>query len=288
MWCYVNGSFVSTEEAKLSVQDLGIARGYGVFDYLRTYSGRPFHLKEHLLRLKYSADSIGLSLPNSLNEISEIIDLLLAKCQLQEAALKITATGGMSTDPIFCDQKPSLIISASPLNLLPDSYYANGINVITTSLSRSLPMSKTTYYAPAIMALKKGRQQNAQEALYLNSKNEILEATTSNFFAFKKGVLHTCSSDEILIGITSEIVLQLAKEIFPVKKEAVHLYDLPLIEEAFITASNKEILPVVSIDGEKIGAGKVGPKTKHVQELFRNYTRQLQWPELQIPRYQDL
>jgi len=285
MWYYVNGAFVSKDEAKLSVQDLGLIRGYGVFDFLRTYGGRPFHIKEHLQRLKFSAGHIGLVLPNSLEEIATIVDTLLKKNQPSDAAIKIIATGGISPDQFSFDQKPSLIVSVYPLTPLHESYYTRGINVVTTSLSRSFPMSKTTQYAPAIVAMQQGRRQNAQEAIYINAKQELLEATTSNFFAFKNGTLYTCASDEILVGITSAVVLQLAKEHFPIQKQAISLTDLPFLEEAFVTASNKEILPVTAINGNPIGQGIIGDKTKLLQKLFQDYTRQSLWPDLKIPRY---
>src|SRR5580698_7132972 len=89
---YVNGQYVKEEEAKISILDLAILRGFGVFDYLRTYGGRPFHLWDHLLRLKFSAEHVGLTLPHSLLEIQEIVHNVQKLNNLSEASIKILVT----------------------------------------------------------------------------------------------------------------------------------------------------------------------------------------------------
>jgi len=275
---YVNGHYVKEADAKISILDLAVLRGFGVFDYLRTYGGRPFHLWDHLLRLQYSAQHVGLSLPKTLSEIQEIIENLKKQ---DEVSIKIILTGGVSPDHFTLHQS-NLIVFAYPPTPYPDSYYTEGIKVTTTRLSRPLPSSKTTQYAPAIVAMQQGK---AQEALYLNSQDEILEATTSNFFAFKDDTLYTCTSEEVLIGITLEVILRLCASHFPIERRALSTQDIPHMQEAFITASNKEVMPVVQIDGKKVGNGKVGPRTKKIMELFHAYTQSAHWPLLNIPRY---
>ncbi len=282
---YVNGQYVKEEEAKISVLDLAILRGFGVFDYLRTYRGRPFHLWDHLLRLKYSAEHIGLELPNTLTEIQQIVVTVQTLNQLEEASIKIIVTGGVSPDQFTPHTKTNLIVFAYPLTSYPHHCYTDGVKVITTQLNRSLPTSKTTQYTPAIVALQRGKAHNAVEALYLNPQNEILEATTSNFFGFKNGILCTCCSEEVLIGITREVVRKLAAPHFPIETRALHYDEIPTLDEAFLTASNKEVMPIVQIDSHKIGNGQVGPKTRLIMELFLSYTQSDDWPALNIPRY---
>jgi branched-chain amino acid aminotransferase len=282
---YVNGQYVKEEEAKISILDLAILRGFGVFDYLRTYGGFPFHLWDHLLRLKYSADHVGLTLPNSLIEIQEIVHTVQKLNHLSIASIKLLVTGGVSVDQFTPHARSNLIVFAYPLSAYPQHFFTEGIKVITTRLARSLPTSKTTQYTPAIVAMQRGKTQNAQEVLYVNAREEILEATTSNFFAFKKGTLYTCCSEEVLIGITREVVLKLAASHFPIEKRALHYAEITEMEEAFITASNKEVMPVVQIDGLKIANGEVGPKTKQIMALFRAYTQSSEWPLLNIARY---
>jgi branched-chain amino acid aminotransferase len=283
---YINGSYIQDEEAKISALDLGIVRGYGVFDYLRTYGGRPFHLTEHLLRLQFSAEYVGITLPKTIAEIEEIIiTLLKQKTWNRESSVKIIVTGGTSIDHFLPDENPSLLIHVYPCNPFPEACYEHGIRVVTTRHMRTVPMSKTLHYTPAIMALRSGRGIDALEALYVNSKEEILEATTSNFFAFKNGELITPESEEILLGITREIALGLAQGHFPINIRPITLSEIPDFDEAFISSSTKEILPVIQIDGKQIGDGKVGEKTRKLMQFFKDYTNQEQWPELPIPRY---
>ncbi|MGL4539799.1 MAG: aminotransferase class IV [Candidatus Rhabdochlamydia sp.] len=281
---YINGNYVPESEAKLSVFDLSILRGFGVFDYLRTYNKRPFHLWDHLERLNYSANNLGLKIPCSLAEIAKIIDSLIALNQLQEAGIKVIVTGGVSTDQ-FTPQKASLIVLAYPLVKYPSTFYTKGISTITTSLTRNFPTLKTTQYTPAIVTLKTHINQKAEEAIYLNQIQELLEATTSNFFCFKKNTLYSCNSDEILLGITREIVLKLASSRFPIQLIPINYKELPLVDEAFVTASNKEIMPVVQIDHHRIGTGEVGPRTKELIQAFREYTEQSEWETLAISRH---
>jgi branched-chain amino acid aminotransferase len=282
---FINGSYVQEKEAKISVLDLGLLRGYGVFDYLRTYGGKPFHLWDHLQRLQYSASEIGLDLPYSLKEISEIIDHILVSNKLKEAGIKIIVTGGISSDQFTPQQQSTLVIFAYPLATYPKHCYTEGIPVITTQLARSLPFCKTTQYIPGIVALQKG-DKNALEALYLNDRNEILEGTTSNFFGIKNDTLYTCCSDAVLTGITREVVLNLAEKHFPIRLERIHYEEVETLSEAFLTASNKEVMPITKINSQPIGSGTVGPVTQKIMDLFVKYTQQDQWPMLQISRYQ--
>ena len=279
---YINGNYVPESEAKLSVFDLSILRGFGVFDYLRTYKKRPFHLWDHLERLNYSAENLSLKVPCSLAEIANIIDSLIKLNQLEEAGIKIIVTGGISPDQ-FTPQTASLIVLVFALTKYPKLFYTKGISAITTSLVRSFPKLKTTQYIPAIVTLHANHQ--AKEAIYLNQARELLEATTSNFFCFKKNILYTCNSDEILLGVTREIVLKLASQKFPVQLRPITYEELSTIDEAFITASNKEIVPIIKIDHHQIGTGKVGVRTKKMIQVFREYTQQSEWKSLSIPRH---
>lgn len=282
---FINGSFVTEEEAKISILDIGLLRGFGVFDYLRTYRKKPFQLRDHLLRLQYSADLLGLTLPYSFTEIEQIVMKLLALSQLSEASIKILLTGGVSPDQFTPQQNGTFAILVYPLATCPDHYFAKGVDVITTRLSRSLPTCKSIHYVPGIVALKKARTDNPVEALYVNSSNTILEATTSNFFAVKDRVLYTRISDEVLAGITQEVVLKLAKGRFTICEEGVSYDEIGDLSEAFLTSSNKEVMPIARIDSCPIGQG-VGPVTQELMHLFAEYTAQDTWPLLDIARYQ--
>jgi branched-chain amino acid aminotransferase len=287
MYFFINGNYVTEKEATLSVLDLGLIRGYGIFDYLRTYQGQPFHLEEHLERFLYSAKTTKIQLPYSLEEIKEIVFELLKKGNYPESSIKILATGGVSPDQMLPQGPGSLIAYVYPLKPYPLILYTHGIKAITTDHQRTVKDCKTLQYLPAILSLQEGKQQGALESLYLSTKREILEATTSNFFGIKKGTLITPPIEEILVGITREVVLRLCQKDIPIEVRPIPYDEIKELDEAFVTASNKEIMPVVQIDGQVIGTGNVGGMTLEIQKRFALYTKQNSWEPLFIPRYSN-
>jgi branched-chain amino acid aminotransferase len=268
---YLNGRFIPQSQAKISVTDLGFVRGYGVFDFLRTYHGCPFKLDEHLDRLANSAREIHLTLLWSKRKLHDLVLATISKNHLPEANIKIIVSGGESSDQLTPGDKPTLAILVYPPVVYPKPFYDNGIKVITVSVLRSFPLAKTINYIPAIVALAQAAEHKAVEALYVNSRHEVLEGTTTNFFVFRGDTLIT-PKDGVLLGITRKVVLELAKKEFKIKLRAIKYKELKAVDEAFITASNKEVMPVVQIDGIKVGNGKVGQRTRRIMELFKDYT----------------
>lgn len=284
---YINGTYLSEDSANISILDLGLLRGYGIFDYLRTYQRRPFHLKEHLQRLKFSADEIGLSVPHSLEEIESIVETLIEKTPGEEISIKILVTGGISPDQFTPQNNSSLIAYAFALKPFREACYTNGVHAATSTLPRSIPRAKTIHYIPALMAMKKAREVEASEALFLSSEKGILEGTTSNFFAIKGKTLITAHSDELLFGITREVIINLARGLFTLEFRTLPLSEIESIDECFLSSSNREVMPIISIDGMTIGSGQVGKHTRLLMQRFSDYTRKESWPLLRIPRHDD-
>lgn len=270
MYCYLNDQFV--EDGKIPVSDIGLTRGFGIFDFLRTYNGKPFKLKEHLQRFRNSAKLVNLKIEKSDAVLEELVLHLMKKNDLKEANIKLILTGGKSQDGILPLEEPTLILTTNPTVTYPTDLYQNGIATITFSHERFLPACKSLYYIPAILALQKARARGAFEVLYTSPKGQLLEGTTCNFFCFKDGVLLTPESG-ILRGITREVTLFIAQGNFPITKRSIYISELPQIDEAFLTSSNKEIMPIVKIDDFVIGNGRPGENTQKMIELFQEYTR---------------
>lgn len=268
-YCYLNGKILPLANARLPLNDLGILRGYGVFDFLRTYNSKPFLLNEHLIRLQNSTREIGLTLPLSLTKLKAIIAELLAKNGYTESHIRIVLTGGPSTDGIT-PSSPTLFILIEECKPLSQTLYEKGIKLMTHEYLRSTPRAKTTNYIEAIKLQKKKKRASAFEILY-TIEGKILECTTSNFFLLRGPTLVTAKND-VLIGTTRNLVIFLAKKHFTVEERDILVSELETTDEAFITATNKEILPVVKIDNQVIGNGKVGPNTKRLIEQFHRYT----------------
>ena len=273
--CYVNGNFLPLEDAALSVRDLAILRGYGVFDFLRTYGGMPFKLPEHLARLARSAQLIELVLPYALDKIEQLALDTLKRNNLPEANVRIVVTGGVSGDSVTPDTEPSLIILVTPVQQYPATCYEQGVKTITVETERYLPGAKTINYIPALIALRKAKAAGALEALYANRQGQILEGTTTNFFVFQGNQLLT-PKDGILLGVTRAVVLELAQEKFEIVEHPLTFDDLSQADEAFMTASNKEIMPVHQVDDLQIGQGKPGLNTRWLMERFWRLTRHKQ------------
>ncbi len=270
--CYVNGSFLPVSEAAVPVQDLAVLRGYGVFDFLRTYHGQPFRLDDHLRRLEYSAQLIYLALPHPPAEIARIVTDALHRNDLPEANIRIVVTGGVASDGITPPADSGLIVLVTPVRTYPVDYYEQGIKVITVEHDRYLPQAKTINYIPAIVALKQAELAGAVEALYVNRRRHVLEGTTTNFFVFQGHQLIT-PKDDILPGVTRDVVLNLAQDKFDVVERPLTFDDLARADEAFITASNKEVMPVQRVNDLTIGPGRVGPNTRWLMDRFRAVTR---------------
>jgi branched-chain amino acid aminotransferase len=269
---YVNGQFVEKEQAKISVNDLSVIRGFGVFDFLRTYNGFPFHLDEHLNRLERSARLIGLELPHPTAKIKEIVRETLGRNKHKESNIRLVVTGGLSTDSITPGLSPQLLIMVSSVKEMPLEWYSDGAKVITSHVDRFLPGAKSINYIPAILCQREARMQQAIEAVYVDRNGYMLEGTTSNFFAFIGDTLVTPPCNRVLPGITRQVVLGLAEKEYTMIERELHKDEVRLIDEAFITSSVREIVPIVAIDSIKLGTGKPGPRTQKILELFRDYT----------------
>jgi branched-chain amino acid aminotransferase len=264
---YVSGQWVHPQEAALSVNDIAVLRGYSVFESLRTYDRRPFHLDEHLDRLYHSAELIEMVIPWPREHIIDVIREIIARNAYRYAALRLLVTGGESEDGILPSGSPKLIVMITPLGERDMERFARGYKLITSSLQRVSPEAKTTNYTSAVRALKEAALRGANDALFVNEQGHVLEATRSNFFIFLGDTLVT-PREGVLIGITRNVVLELARGSFPIEERPILMTELLAADEAFVTSSSREITPVVRIDERVIGDGKPGPRTYELERRF--------------------
>ena len=269
---YIDGQFVDEDKAVVSVKDIVVLRGFGVFDSLITYNKRPFRLKEHVERLQNSAKHIGLEIRPSNEEICKITEeTIKLNPDHDESKIRIVYTGGISSDGVTPDGNGSLMVMVTPRHMLPDRWYTDGTKIITVDIERILPGAKSTNYLSAIYALSQARRQNAIESVYVDRHDRVLEGTTTNFFMFRDNKLITAGKD-ILPGITRSVILELADGNFEVEIRDIDKREIASAEEIFITASNKEVVPVIKVNDLTVGNGKPGPQTRKVMQLFRDYT----------------
>jgi branched-chain amino acid aminotransferase len=279
MLAYLNGRFVPTDEATVSVFDHGFLYGDGVYETMRSYGGKIFLLGRHLARLKQSADAIALPLPLPLEKIGEALQESLTVNKLREAYLRIQISRGpgeIGLDPALCPA-PTLVILVKPFKDYPPALYESGVNVAITATRRNHPLSldpaiKSTNFLNNILAKIESLKAGAYEGIMLNWKGYVAEGTISNIFAVKKQALLTPSLDTgILDGITRDLVLHLAKQNkISVREKLLRPGDLAKADECFITNTTVEIMPVTSIDGKPVGTGAPGPVTKKLLNAYRN------------------
>jgi len=269
---YVNGEFVPASEARLPVNDLSIVRGYGVFDYTRSYKGKPFKLHEHIVRLERSAAAIALTLPWSTAELTAIVQETFDRNGFPDAGIRIVATGGPAEDFMTPQGTPSLLVMITPIATSQAAAQEAGVKITTVEMDRVLPTVKSINYMSAIMAVEAAKKEGAVEAIYRTADGLLTEGTRANLFVFKGDQLLTAEED-VLAGITRTVVLEIASDDFEVVQGPISYHDIRTgaIDEVFITSSTKEILPVIQVDDLAVGTGRPGPKTQKLLALFHSY-----------------
>ena len=280
---FMKDHLVPEEEARISVFEHGLLYGDGVFEGLRSYSGRVFRLSDHLDRLWASARAICLEIPMSREQMSQaILDTLTAN-QLEDGYIRLIVTRGAGTlglDPNRC-HNPQVIIIADTISLYPKEFYEQGLRIVTAATQRIQtaalsPRIKSLNYLNNIMAKLEGLQAGCVEALMLNHKGEVAECTGDNIFVVRGERMLTPPPDAgILEGITRLAVMELAaKEGIDCREATLTRHDLYTAYECFLTGTAAEVIPVVEIDGRPIGEGIPGPITKILKDCFHSLVRQ--------------
>src|SRR5262245_47013228 len=279
---YISGKFVPQVDAKISVFDHGLLYGDGVFEGLRSYSGKVFRLQEHVDRLYESAKAIWLQIPMSPDEMCDAVNEAVHVNKIDDGYIRLVVTRGAGTlglDPNRCSN-PQVIIIADAISLYPKELYEQGLEIVTVSVQRAHPAAlnpriKSLNYLNNILAKIEGLQAGCIEALMLNHKGEVAECTGDNIFLVRNGLLYTPPLDAgILGGITREAVIELAHEAgIDVRQVPLTKHDVYVADECFLTGTAAEVIPVVKVDSRSIGTGKPGPMTRDLNERFKKLTR---------------
>jgi branched-chain amino acid aminotransferase len=211
---------------------------------------------------------IDLDLPWSADEIEGIVHQTMARNDPTDVTIRIIATGGQSPNFMVPTERPSLAVMLAPVTPANPLYLTQGARLITVEMERFMPAVKSLNYVTAIMAQKRARAAGVVEALYRDADGMVSECTTSNFFIFRGDRLITSNVD-ILAGITRGAALEIAEDLFQVEERPIRYDELTLADEAFITSTTKEIMPVVRVDDIVIGQGGVGAATRRMMETFR-------------------
>lgn len=269
---YIDGQFIEDDKAVISVKDIVVLRGFGVFDFLITYNKRPFRLMQHVERLQNSAKHIGLEVGMSSEEICAITEETIKRnTHHDESNIRLVYTGGVAADGVTPEGNGHLMVMVTPKHQLPGWWYTDGVKIITVDIQRFIPGAKSTNYLSAVYALRLAAKEDAVEAIYTDRDNRLMEGTTTNIFLFKGNKMITTEKD-ILPGVTRSVILELAEGNFDVEVRDIGKDELKAADEVMITASNKEVVPVIQVDDLIIGDGKPGLNTRKMMQLFREHT----------------
>jgi branched-chain amino acid aminotransferase len=273
---YIDGARFAPEDAKVSVYDRGFLYGDTVFETIRTYGGRAFALDEHLARLERSAEKVAIPFPVTREALASEIAAAIAAAGNAESYARVVLSRGegpLGLDPSLAT-RPLRVILVEPLVPLSDELYRDGVAVTTIRTERGgdgAHGAKVGNYLASLLALRQARAAGAHEAIVLDAAGRVVEGTTSNVFLVTGDVLVTPpEAAGILAGITREIVLELAPGVGLEPREASFTpAELSVADEAFLSSSLREILAIVSVDGNVLGAGAPGPKTRALHAAFR-------------------
>jgi len=253
--------------------------GDSVFEGIRAYKGKVFRLAEHLERLVDSAKSIGIKVPLTIDELTQVVLTTFRINGLQDGHMRLTVTRGAGTvglDPRRA-KSPSVIAMAYPF---PPTLGDKAIRLITSAVRRKSCDSvdakvKSSNYMDNILAKLQANSVGADDALMLDRDGYVAEATATNLFVLRKGKWSTPAPVACLEGVTRQIAMDILKEMGSlIEERSLTLHELYVAQEVFLTGTGAEIVPVESVDGRKIGGSAPGPLTREVIRRFKLFTEE--------------
>ena len=272
-YVFLNGRIDEARRATVSVYDRGLLYGDGLFETMRGYKGRAFAIEEHFHRLRTSADILGLPVPD-LDWQKVITELLLKNgLQRQDTWVRLTITRGPAEPRVLPPDivKPTTIIMVKPLDRDIARHQKRGVKVSLLPFSRHgfIPEHKSIGYLPAVVGKVLASYHGAYEGIFVRADHVLTEGTTTSLFVVRDKTLLTSPLGGILPGVTRGLVMDIARAncITAVERE-ITSPDLRLADEAFLTSSMIEIVPIVHVDESPLSPGKPGPVTGKLQKLY--------------------
>lgn len=274
---FVDGEwFADAHDARVSVLDHGLLYGDGIFEGIRFYAGEPFLLVRHLRRLRASARALLLDVVWSDAKLEALCYEAIDRVGLTDGYIRLIVTrgrGALGVSPATCP-RPSLVLIAAPLALYPPEAVEHGVRVVTASIRRAEPDAlppqiKSLNYLTSVLASIDACARGAHEALLLDARGRLAECSADNVFVVSGGVIRTpAPAHGALRGITRDHVIELLRaDGTPVQEAELVLHDAWTADEAFLTGTGAEVVPIASIDDRPLAAP--GPITRRAAGLYR-------------------
>ena len=277
MKVYINGKYYDKDDAKVSVFDHGFLYGDGIFEGIRLYNKNVFRLPKHIDRLFRSARAIMLDLPWSKQEVMDAVCDACRVNNLTDGYIRLVISrgkGALGLSPLTCSD-PQLVIIADQIKLYPDELYKNGLKAVTVPTRRNShaalpPMVKSLNYLNNILAKIEAQNMGFQECLLLNNEGYVAECSGDNvFIVFDNQLITPPVSAGSLGGMTRQAVIDIAKRLgIDIVEKPLARFDVWTADECFLTGTAAKLIPLVELDGRKIGEGKPGPMTNRLIDAF--------------------
>ncbi len=277
---YLNGKWLPIAQAKVSVEDRGFQFADGVYELIRVYDGRPFHLRGHLARLAESARQIEIAPTRSLAQLERIALIGCRKSGHASAKIYIQLTRGAAPRLHHFPEKikPTWVMTFRKLVPMEETVRKLGVSVLTVEDARwGRCHIKSLNLLANVMAREQAIRAGHFEAIFVRD-GLITEGAGSNVFAvLGSKIITPPEGPAVLSGITREVVLDLGKKSgFSMVEEALSLDQLRAADELFLTGTTIEVLSVVRLNGKKIGSGRPGPVGRALHAAFLSHLQQWQ------------
>jgi D-alanine transaminase len=274
---YFNGKYVPCEKALIPMEERAVNFGDSLYEVCRVYGGTPFTLDRHVSRLEYGARVIELELPLGRRDFVEIVRSLVEANETPEASVYLQVSRGNARRAhAFPEQQhPNVFVAVKPFEAKTLEERHAGVTVsFEPDLRHQYCDVKTTNLLPNVLALQAARKKGNYEALLVRGRY-VTEGTNTSAWIVREGVIHTHPLGTILPGITRSVIKELSKQHgLLLNEEPFTPADVLAADEVFITGSALEIMPVVAVEGQTIGAGEAGPVTRQLIQHYIEYVEQ--------------
>ena len=272
---FLNGQFLPLEDAKVPVLDRGFIFGDGVYEVVPVYSKVPFRLEEHLARLERSLGAVGIRNPYTREQWRGFIAGLIGRQPFEDQAVYFQVTRGVAKrDHAFPQHaEPTVFMMSNPLVAPPQAQVESGAQAITARDNRWLRCDiKSISPIGNVLLRQLSAEADAVETVLLRD-GKLTEASASNVFIVKGGVIHSPPKNELILpGITYDVVVELARANgMPLEFRDIKEAELRAADEIWVTSSSKEVLAIVRLDGTAVGDGRPGPLFRRMYRLYQDF-----------------
>lgn len=272
---YLNGAFMPIEQATVPVLDRGFIFGDGVYELIPVYSRHPFRLEEHLNRLRHSLDGIRLANPHSREAWTTLILELIARDEHADQSVYLHVTRGVAKrdHPFPESVPPTVFMMTNPLTTPAAALVEQGVAAISAEDNRWGRCDlKAISLLPNILLRQLAVDAQVNETVLFRD-GILTEGTASNIFAVEHGVILAPPKDRhMLSGITYDLILELAAaHHIPVEIGKFDQSRIRRADELWLCSSTRELLAIVTLDGQAIGDGRPGPLFRKMYDLYQDY-----------------